>query len=105
MVFTKITFLVLAAALGYSVATIGMKLASESWSYFAVALLGVGFLSATMAEIVLMRGIDLGVLYLIIIAVETLVVLAYAFSIGEGLSARQALGGVFIVVGFAAVVH
>ena len=94
---------VLIAALGYAVATIGMKLASSQWSAPAVALLLGGFLAATRSEITLMREIDLGVLYLLIIAIETLVVLSYAWAIGEGLGRRDAMGGALILVGLAVV--
>lgn len=105
MFVSKTAFLVVAAALGYSVATIGMKLASNNWGLGAVALLCAGFLAATLAEVILMRGINLSVLYLVIIAVETLVVLTYAFSIGEGLNARQAMGGLLVLAGMMVVSH
>lgn len=101
--FFRSALLVLAASLGYSAATIGMKIASQSWGPFAVLLLLIGFSMATMAEIILMRGIHLGVLYLIIIAVETLIVLAYAISIGEGLNPRQMVGAGFVLLGLAVV--
>lgn len=93
------TVLVLAASLGYSLATIGMKLASNHLSYLAIALLIGGFAASALAEIVLMRGISLGALYMTIIAVETLIVLGYAISIGEGLQRDQMLGGAMIFVG------
>ena len=105
MLESRTTVLILTAAIGYVIATIGMKLASDSWSPVAITLICVGFFSAALAEIVLMRGIDLGVLYLIIIAVETLAVMAYAFNIGEGLNPRQALGGLFVLFGLAIVSH
>ena len=95
--------LVLAAALGYALATIGMKLFSITWSMAAVALLFLGFAVATAAEVVLMRGVHLGVLYLTIMALETLAILAYAISIGEGLSPVQMLGGAFVLAGLAVI--
>jgi len=101
--FFKSALLVLAASLGYSAATIGMKMASQSWGLMAVVMLLIGFTAATFAEIILMRGINLGVLYLIIIAVETLIVLSYAISIGEGLNPRQMVGAGFVLVGLAVV--
>jgi len=101
--FFKSALLVLAASLGYSAATIGMKMASQSWGLMAVFMLLIGFTAATFAEIILMRGINLGVLYLIIIAVETLIVLSYAISIGEGLNPRQMVGAGFVLVGLAVV--
>ncbi|HHI69844.1 MAG TPA: 5-aminolevulinate synthase [Rhodobacteraceae bacterium] len=101
--YLKTGILILAASLGYSGATIGMKMASGAWSATAVLFLLSGFLAATFAEIILMRGINLGALYLIIIAVETLIVLAYAFSIGEGLTTQQIVGAGFVLVGLAIV--
>lgn len=101
--YLKPAFLILAASLGYSGATIGMKIASDIWSGTAVLFLLSGFLAATFAEIILMREINLGVLYLVIIAVETLIVLTYAFSIGEGLTPRQIVGAGFVLIGLAVV--
>ena len=46
-----------------------------------------------------MREIELGALYLLVIAVETLVVLSYAWFIGEGLGPRDAMGGFLILAG------
>ncbi|MEM6578690.1 MAG: 5-aminolevulinate synthase [Pseudomonadota bacterium] len=99
-----IAFAVTAAA-GYGIATIGMKLASAEWTAAALALILLGFIAATQAEVVLMRSIPLGELYLIIIALETLIVLGYAYSIGEGLSSRDAAGGMLILMGLAIVSH
>lgn len=93
------------AALGYAVATIGMKLASGNWSLLSFALLLLGFYAATHAEVTLMRDVDLGVLYLFVIAVETIVVLGYAWIIGEGLGPRDALGGVLVLAGLAVISH
>ncbi|WP_306736935.1 5-aminolevulinate synthase [Marimonas arenosa] len=96
---------VVVAALGYAIATIGMKLASGNWTLLALALLLVGFYAATHAEVTLMRNIDLGALYLVIIAVETVVVLGFAWLIGEGLGPRDALGGVLVLAGLAVISH
>ncbi len=96
---------VVLAALGYAVATIGMKLASGNWTLLAFALLIFGFYAATQSEVILMRQVDLGVLYLFIIAVETLVVLTYAWLIGEGLGPRDALGGLMVLAGLAVISH
>jgi multidrug transporter EmrE-like cation transporter len=96
---------VLVAALGYAVATIGMKLASGNWTLLAFGLLIFGFFAATQSEVILMREVDLGVLYLLIIAVETVVVLTYAWFIGEGLGPRDALGGLLVLSGLAVISH
>ncbi|WP_135503842.1 5-aminolevulinate synthase [Roseovarius aestuariivivens] len=102
---TRLVALTLMAAFGYGLATIGMKLASANWSAIAVLLIGLGFIAAMQAEIVLMRGMTLGALYMVIIAVETVLVLGFAYSIGEGLSPREALGGLVILAGLAIVAH
>lgn len=101
----KVMALAVTAAVGYGVATIGMKVASGHWTLLAITLIIIGFVAATQAEVVLMRDIHLGELYLIIIAVETLIVLSYAYSIGEGLSTRDAAGGVLILLGLGVISH
>lgn len=102
---TRLLGLAVIAALGYAVATIGMKMASGHWTIVALALIVLGFVAATQVEIILMREISLGALYLIIIGIETLVVLTYAFAIGEGLSGRDAMGGAFVLAGLAVISH
>ena len=101
----KFTLLAVTAAAGYAIATIGMKLASGQWSALAVGFIALGLLAAVQAELILMRGVNLGVLYLSIIALETLLVLAYAFSIGEGLSFREAVGGGLVIAGLMVIAH
>ena len=96
---SRLLGLAVIAALGYAVATIGMKMASGHWTIAALALIVLGFVAATQVEIILMREVSLGALYLIIIGIETLVVLTYAFAIGEGLSGRDAMGGAFVLAG------
>ncbi len=102
---------VLVAALGYALATVGMKLAAGSgtnsgnWTLLALALLLMGFWAATQSEVTLMREVHLGALYLLIIAVETLVVLTYAWVIGEGLAGRDLLGGGLILAGVLMIGH
>lgn len=93
------------AALGYAIATIGMKLTAGQLGWLGISLLIVGFLAATCAEVVLMRGLTLGPLYLTIIAVESLLVLVYAFAIGEGLSGPQIAGGAMVLAGVAVLAH
>lgn len=96
-------FLVLIAALSYALATVGMKIIASSTTtpVFAISLICLAFLAAVVSEVVLMRQADLGIIYLTIIAVETLVVLGYAFAIGEGLVLRQYGGAALIFGGLA----
>lgn len=102
---TRLMILALMAAVGYGLATIGMKLASGHWTMLAGILILLGFFAAMHAEITLMRDVELGVLYLVIIAAETLIVLGYAFAIGEGLNLRESLGGVMILAGLMVVLE
>ena len=91
--------LIFIAALGYSVTTAGMKLGSIAITPSAIALLVIGFTAATVAEIVILRDHDLGLIYILVIATETLLVLTLAGLIGEGLSGRQIIGAVIIGLG------
>lgn len=97
--------LVVVAALGYAIATIGMKLGSVTLSAMAIGIVMLGFLMAAWAEIIILRKADLGLVYITIIGVETLVVLAYASWIGEGLSLRQIGGAGMVLAGLAVVAH
>lgn len=102
---TRLLMLALIAAVGYALATIGMKIASAQWGILAGLMIMVGFYAAMQSEIMLMRGMELGVLYLMIVAAETLLVLGYAFFIGEGLSLRESAGAVMIFAGIAVVLE
>jgi small multidrug resistance pump len=73
---TRYVVLVVVSALGYAIATIGMKLASTNVTAVAVGVIAAGFVAATLAEIVLLRKADLGIIYIAIIGVETLMLLA-----------------------------
>ncbi|MDC0343412.1 5-aminolevulinate synthase [bacterium] len=95
--------LLLLAAGGYALATVGMKLASGSISIIAVMLIILGMTGATVAEVYLLRGADLPVIYLAIVTCETLLVLIYATYIGETLSLSQVSGGALVLSGFALV--
>lgn len=97
--------LILASALGYTLATVGMKQAALGAPLLAIPLLLTGFLAATVAEVVLMRRVDLAVVYVTIIGVETLLVLSYAALIGEGLNLRGMLGAGLVMTGLALVSH
>ncbi|ETW14657.1 hypothetical protein ATO8_02080 [Roseivivax marinus] len=97
--------LTLTVAVGYAVATIGMKLVSDHVAGPGAAVLAVGLVAVVVGEIVLMRTTPLSVLYVTIIGVETVLVLAYAIWIGEGFSMRQAMGGLMVLAGLAIVSH
>lgn len=90
----------LVAAGGYAIATLLMKLMAEN-GFALTPVLGIGliFVATVMAEVFLMRQVDLGIAYIVVVGVETLLVLGAAYYIGEGLSARELLGGAFVVAG------
>ncbi|MEX0338107.1 MAG: 5-aminolevulinate synthase [Arenibacterium sp.] len=92
--------LLLLAAGGYAVATVGMKIASEGLSLFAMTLLALGFAAAVLAEIVLLRQADLPVVYIAIVVAETTLILIYSMMIGEMLNLRQMIGGGLVLAGF-----
>ena len=89
---TKPAFLVITAALAYAIATAGIKWASDAPSPMALFLIILGFGLATIAEVIVLRQADLGVIYIAIITVETLMVLTLAALIGEG-AERQTVTG------------
>lgn len=91
--------LVVVTAIGYTVMTVGMKATSSGYLAGGILLAVLGFSMAFLAEIVLMRRIDLSVVYIVIVAAETMLVLAYAAWIGEGLAMRQAVGAAVVATG------
>ena len=97
--------LIVISAIGYAVAAVGMKLASQSQSPLSIALVVAGFAVATLAEMVLLREGNLAMIYLVIIGLETLLVLAAAWYLGDHLSGSQILGGAFLLAGVALVAH
>ncbi len=97
------TFLAIAAALGYALATVVMKMISGVPSYTLIVCLAAVLIGTACAEIFLLRQVNLGLAFIAIIATETLLVLSYAFLVGEGLTGKELLGGVFVVTGVALV--
>lgn len=95
--------LLVTAAGGYALATIGMKLASGSVTAFALVLVMLGMAAAAVAEIILLRNAELPVIYLAVIVTETLLVMVYAATIGETLSLSQLSGGLLVITGFSLV--
>ncbi len=93
--------IIVIAALGYTVATIGMKYAALNSYPIAMALIMAGFILATVAEVFLLRRGDLTVVYVTIIGVETLMILAAAAMLGEIVDLRRMMGAGCVVVGIA----
>ncbi|CUH77626.1 hypothetical protein [Tropicibacter naphthalenivorans] len=91
---------ILATAVGYALATVGMKSVSGGASTILGAILTLaGFALAFIAEVKLMRRFDVSLVYVAIIAAETALVLAWAQYIGEGLGARQLAGAALVIGG------
>jgi len=86
---------------GYAVATIGLKLASDGHYTPATPLILTGFIAAIFAEIMLLRQFDLSMIYIMIIALETLLIVGFAVCIGELPSTSQMLGGALVLCGLA----
>jgi small multidrug resistance pump len=97
--------LILIAALGYSIATVGMKIGSTGLTVTAVLLMAGGLFAAAAAEVVILKSADLGIVFITIIGIETLIVLTYAAMIGEGLDLRQLGGAGMVLAGIAVVSH
>lgn len=95
--------LVVLTAIGYVVATVGMKAAASGLPWIGVCLALLGFVAAFAAEVALMRQTHLSVLYIAILAVETVLILAFAASIGEGFDLRQGVGAALVVAGLVVV--
>lgn len=97
--------LIFLSALGYAVATVGIKLASSQMTVLAAALVCAGFGAAVLAETALLRTSNLAVIYFMIIAFETLMVLGFATMIGDRLSLPQVTGGVMVLAGMVLVAN
>ncbi|MGB5560193.1 MAG: 5-aminolevulinate synthase [Paracoccaceae bacterium] len=91
--------LILAAALGYAVATYLMKMAANSGNYAFLGMIAFALLISVVAEILVLQRMHLGAAYIGIIATETLLVLGLAWIVGEGLSGKEYLGAVLVIAG------
>ncbi|MEO9780212.1 MAG: 5-aminolevulinate synthase [Sedimentitalea sp.] len=102
---TTTVILMALTASGYAIATLGMKIASDQINALALALMATGLAGAALAEITLLRQANLSVIYLGIIAVETILVLSVAALIGDRLTPLQLSGGALVLVGMILVSH
>jgi small multidrug resistance pump len=91
--------LILTAALGYSAATIGMKMGSSALTGLAILVMTLGFVAAIFGELTVLRSANLGPIYIAIIGVESLIVMLYAWYIGEAMSLRQISGASLVIFG------
>lgn len=97
--FSNKTLLAITAGVGYAVATLLMKIASESTTLFVLSAIALMLTAVVTAEILLLRQVDLGIAYIAIIATETLLVLAATYFVGQPLSTRELAGGALVVTG------
>lgn len=93
--------IIILAALGYTIATVGMKYAALGSLPIATILIVSGFILATVAEVFLLRRGDLTVVYVTIIGVETIMILVAGAMLGEIIDLRRILGAGCVVVGIA----
>ena len=91
--------LILIAGIGYSTATIGMKMGSSALTALAILVMAIGFSGAIFGDIALLRVTDLGPVYIAIIGIESLIVMLYAWYIGEVMSLRQISGASMVIFG------
>lgn len=97
--FSNKAFLAIAAGIGYAVATLLMKLASEDTTTIAVGAIGLVLAAVVTAEILLLRQVDLGLACIAIIATESLLVLLATYAVGQPLSTRELAGGALVLTG------
>ena len=101
--FSNKTTLAITAGVGYAIATLLMKLASENTTAAVVGAIAIVLVGVVVAETLLLRQVDLGLAYIAIMATETLIVLAATYLVGQPLSPREMTGGAFVIVGIAMV--
>lgn len=90
------------AAVLYTAAMVAMKLWGAAPAVVVAAVIAVTLLGAVGLEIMALRMDRLGMVYIAILAAETLMIMGVAhFGFGESLSPREALGAAFIVAGAA----
>jgi drug/metabolite transporter (DMT)-like permease len=96
---TKPLFLITLCALGYAVATVAMKMASDTPHIIIYAAIAACLVAAVAGEVLLLQRTHLGIAYIAILGVETVIVLLVAAFMGEGLSGREVAGGLIVLVG------
>ncbi len=90
-------------ALAYAAATFAMKHFAITPGLVPLFLIAATLCAAVLAEVLLMRQFHIGMVYVGILAAETMLVLIFAWAIGEALSVKQ-LAGAALVLGGAAMV-
>lgn len=101
--FSNKAVLAIAAEVGYAIATLLMKIASEDLTTAVIGAIALVLAAVVIAEILLMRQVDLGLAYIAIMATETLLVLLATYFVGQPLSGRELAGGALVLAGVAIV--
>lgn len=95
------TVVIILAALGYTIATVGMKLAADRSYSLAAVLIIAGFVLVVVTEVFLLRRASMTVVYITIIGAETLMILVAGAMMGEIIDFRRVMGACCVVVGIA----
>lgn len=91
--------LIALAAVGYAAATFFMKNAAAMGELASVGLAMLTFQLVVIVEIFLLRSTELSNAYVMIIAAETLMIIAISLWFGEVFSMREMLGGGLVLAG------
>lgn len=91
--------LIALAAVGYAAATFFMKNAAAMGELASVGLAMLTFQLVVIVEIFLLRSTELSNAYVMIIAAETLMIIAIYLWFGEVFSMREMLGGGLVLAG------
>ena len=97
--------LIALAAAGYAAATFFMKNAASAGELASVGLAMLTFQLVVIVEIFMLRSMDLSNAYVMIVAAETLMIIAISLWYGEVFSIREVLGGGLVLVGLLLVNH
>lgn len=97
--------LIALAAAGYAAATFFMKNAASAGELASVGLAMLTFQLVVIVEIFILRSTDLSNAYVMIVAAETLIIIALSLWYGEVFSFREVLGGGLVLVGLILVSH
>lgn len=93
--------IIMLAALGYTVATVGMKLAADRSYSLAAVLILAGFALVVATEVFLLRRASMTIVYITIIGAETLMILVAGAMLGEVIDLRRVMGACCVVAGIA----
>ena len=100
---TRPIVLVGLCALAYAFATLAMKIAAHAPGVTPMLAIAVTLALAVLAELILMRQFPIAMVYLGILAAETVLVLVFAALIGEAMSLKQLAGAALVLCGAALV--